>query len=188
MDCWVGTPDVEDCLSLSTSCRRQVSIIFCAIFVLSILLAGDCAVLGQTKALSTSLSKGAEQEMLDPCLGLRWRIVGNPISAGGPVRLALLSGWSARRARSRNNIAAVVSDRSLPAIRVGDQVVVEQESTQLHARLAATAIESGAVGSRMRVKLRWGNSSQITANGPVILVVVTGLRQAKWLSVDRGNG
>jgi flagella basal body P-ring formation protein FlgA len=70
-------------------------------------------------------------------------------------------------------------------IRAGDRVTVDQETQVLHARFQAVALESAAVGQRMKVRLGTGTHSAQGLDGTVIAVLATAAGQAQWLTVER---
>jgi hypothetical protein len=148
-------------------------------------------------AYGSSLSKPMQDEVrrdlirrdfLDPCLGLHWQLMDDPKHPGGPGRLVQLREMAVADAGKRFAEANVASLDATPlkapllpvVIRAGERITVEQETPVLHARLTAVALESGAVGDRLRVRLNAGKNAAMGTAGPVIAVVATGKGLARW--------
>ena len=70
------------------------------------------------------------------------------------------------------------------AIRAGDRVTLEQDTPILRARFQAIALQSAAVGQRMRVRLGAGTHSGHGLDGGVVAALVTGPGEAKWLGAE----
>jgi hypothetical protein len=81
------------------------------------------------------------------------------------------TGWAA---------VSTQADLSLPVIRAGDQVVVDQRSTVIQARFQAVALESARMGEKLRVRLSTGGNAQNTSRSAVIAVRAIGAGQAQW--------
>jgi hypothetical protein len=142
-------------------------------------------------------SKQVNREWVDPCLGSRWQLVLNSAHPSWPGRVMLVDasggGSSVRASKhlpskagsagTRGTGWAAVStqaDLSLPVIRAGDQVVVDQRSTVIQARFQAVALESARMGEKLRVRLSTGGNAQNTSRSAVIAVRAIGAGQAQW--------
>jgi hypothetical protein len=141
------------------------------------------------------------REIVDPCLGSRWQLHVDSSHPGWPGRLVLLdsaaghSGDAAGQSAYRSYAMADGIHRAgasgndfpnltLPlAIRVGEQITVEQDSEVLHARFQAIALESARVGQGMRVRLSAGTTVPLSMKGTVISVIATGMGRAKWTGI-----
>ncbi|WP_263359563.1 hypothetical protein [Acidicapsa ligni] len=156
-----------------------------AIFLV-IALAIFCAI---AKGQPLKEPNDTSMDRIDPCLGLHWHVVVNQENHSGPDRIILTDTADAqekkiaRHAAAKNILKAVAISPQI-IIHVGDQIIVDQESELLHARLPAMALESGPLGARLRARLSAGKNSQMSVNGPVISVLATGLKQAKWLPME----
>jgi hypothetical protein len=137
------------------------------------------------------------KEITDPCLGQRWQLVVDASHPGWPARMTLLNpngqrpgnhvrAGSSRSGRTSLDQADLVSGVESMIIRVGDRVTVDQDSDILRARFEAVALDSAGRGERLRVRLivaanrLQGQNSELTAPGPVIAVVATGIGLARW--------
>lgn len=125
------------------------------------------------------------REILDPCLGSRWQLVTDPAHPEWPGRLVLVE-----PPVSLPSAPAAPSPTSPPApfaIRAGDRLTVDQQTSVLHARLQAIALESARAGQTTRVRLAAGTHSARGWDGTVIAVVVTAPGQASWLASEGGR-
>jgi hypothetical protein len=136
------------------------------------------------------------REIADPCLGFHWRLIVDPAGQGRPGRLVLLdqngttAGGSASSAHTVLAPAASAPESALVIIRAGEHVVVDQDTGVVRARLNAIALESAAFGQRLRVRLIVGpglprnglsRNAELTAPGPVVSALATGVGEARWL-------
>jgi len=130
-------------------------------------------------------------DIVDPCLGFRWRLIVDPSYPSRPGRLVRLD-QNNRDDRSRGLSAHDLSLRETAAatsvlplvIRAGARVVVDQETGAVRARLNAVALESAALGHRLRVRLvlgpGMGRNAEATSPGPVISVSATAAGVVSW--------
>lgn len=97
----------------------------------------------------------------DPNLGDRWLLSQNVDHPGGPGRLLFVSAQSpgkrsqpsgAQSANALEGGSALIH----PVIRVGDRLIVEENSAVAEARLAAVALESATAGSAFNARLEIG--------------------------------
>jgi hypothetical protein len=149
------------------------------------------------------------REILDPCLGSRWQLVTDPAHPEWPGRLVLVEppvSLPSAPAAPSGALRAVALPAAIPAsfqplslapsptsppapfaIRAGDRLTVDQQTSVLHARLQAIALESARAGQTTRVRLAAGTHSARGWDGTVIAVVVTAPGQASWLASEGGR-
>lgn len=102
-----------------------------------------------------------QREIDDPGSHLRWLLVEDPSHPGGPGRMVAMGAGAGSASRR----AAAVA-KAKPVVRSGDVVQVEEHSAVVDASLQAVALNSAALGERIRVRLLVG--------GRVIAAVVLG--------------
>lgn len=108
-------------------------------------------VIARAQSVSTPHSAvGSPQHILraitDPHTGQQWLLVANEENPAGPGRLVMASCFAAHRDA---RITAF-------AIHAGDKIVVEEHGLAMDAYLEATALETAAVGSQFKVRLKIG--------------------------------
>jgi hypothetical protein len=140
---------------------------------------------GQRGSLRTPVPGEVRRELIDPCLGLHWQLVADPAHLGGPGRLVPVDETTALHVNDTLRAATTASGSSramlLPiVIRPGDRLTVEQETAVIHAQLQAVALESGAVGDHLRVRLTTDKNKAMGIAGPVISVVATAKGLVSW--------
>jgi hypothetical protein len=124
------------------------------------------------------------RELIDPCLGLHWQRVINPVHPEWPERLIPMGEVLVDPIRSQR--VAATGDARVPdarpafVIHVGEHIAVEQQTAVMYAKLQAVALESGTVGQRLRVRLNVGKDGSMSMNGPVIVVVAAAKGLARW--------
>jgi len=102
------------------------------------------------------------REIDDPHTGDRWLLVRGYTHPGGPGLLLLVS---AVKVASRQTEAG--AEIPPPIIRVGDRVVVEENTAVIEARLEAIALSPATAGSALNVRLTLGGRMvRVVAVGP----------------------
>jgi hypothetical protein len=135
------------------------------------------------------------REMIDPCLGTRWRLEADAAHPGWPARLVLVERSDGRNAIADGQLAigveqvAIVGRRSaIPvrqiAIHAGDRIELEQENGPVHARLQALALGSAAAGQALKVRLMQATSGS-NFNGPTVAAVALGPGHGRWTASER---
>jgi hypothetical protein len=130
--------------------------------------AATLAAYGQSVTVRTQNSVAALEapavmlrEIDDPHSGARWLLLPNPNHPGGPGRLVLAAGGD------RTGSAAVaIAVPARPVIRAGDELVVEENTVVVEARLEARALGSASLGNTLHARLKMG--------GKVVPVVALG--------------
>lgn len=148
------------------------------------------------------------REILDSVLGLRWRMVTDPLHRSRPARLVLVSseatdasaGWPGCPVRNELRLlpgkSAVPAPAHLatgiapakPVIQPGDHIVLVQQGSALAARLPAVALSAAAPGERVSVRLRIGNGGFGSSSGRVIAAVALEHGLARWADRNLGGG
>jgi hypothetical protein len=115
------------------------------------------------------------REIRDPHSGMCWLLVRDEAHPGGPGRLVLAEETSPlqsgdrqalNRAESRQ-AAESFTGTSVPVIRAGDRLIVEEETPVIAARLEAVALGPAAVGGEFEVRLKMGGKvMRAVAQGP----------------------
>jgi hypothetical protein len=116
------------------------------------------------------------REIDDPHSGAVWLLFRDAERPGGPGRLMLAA---QSNARARNPKDPVPVAESLPVIRAGDALIVEEHSAVVDARLEAIALGSAARGSAFKARLRIG--------GKVVRVVALAPGRAIFAPEDVGS-
>jgi len=95
------------------------------------------------------------REIDDPALGRRWLLYRDPRHPQGPGRLVAAD---APMLDHPNNSATLLpgATRSLPVIRAGDRVILEESTPIVEARLEAIALIPAFQGSPLKVRLVLG--------------------------------
>jgi hypothetical protein len=75
----------------------------------------------------------------------------------------------------------------LPVIRAGDLITVSQQTPILRAHFQAVALESGAAGQTLRVRLLGGSETLTGNQGTVVDVRAIQAGEAVWLPVGRNS-
>jgi len=130
-----------------------------------------------------ALSGALSREIVDPCLGTRWRLIADAEHPERPGRLVLADPGFVRGAVSAEKASA--SRTPTWAIRSGDRLTVAQENTVLRARFQAVALESAEAGQTMRVRLIGGADTRTGNFGTVVEVRAIRPGEAEWLGVER---
>jgi hypothetical protein len=110
----------------------------------------------------TAVSSGAVAQVLrvidDPHTGARWLLMRDDRHPAGPGRLLLTAEADRDRAIASINPNATQFDPVPvhPVIRMGDRVVVEENSAVAEVRLEAVALGPARVGSEFNVRLKIG--------------------------------
>jgi len=105
------------------------------------------------------------REIDDAPLRHRWLLERDLSHPGGPGRL-VLAAWNAPRAIS--SAASTSTPPSVPpVIRLGDRLIVEEDSPVAEARLEAVALSAAALGAPLQVRLTiGGRTTRVLALGP----------------------
>jgi hypothetical protein len=134
------------------------------------------------------------REIVDPCLGTRWQLVADAQHPERPRRLVLVNSgvYRVSNPSPAGSVPPSVSLReaspvALPVIRAGDRITVLQQTSILRARLQAVALESGAAGQTLRVRLLGGADTLTGNQGTVVDVRAMQAGEAVWLAVDRNS-
>jgi len=109
------------------------------------------------------------REIDDPWDGSRWLLRSGSNHPGGPGSLTQVADGIAEPAGKKQQAARVQ-----PVIRAGERLIVTENSKIAMSRLQAVALEVGAIGSEIKVRLLIG--------GNVIRVTVTGTNEASMLA------
>jgi hypothetical protein len=99
-------------------------------------------------------------------------VVSDPNRPGGPGRMIL-----AEDAGATPTDLGTRKSPPLPVIHAGEGVVVEEHTTTAEAYLEATALDSGAIGARISVRLKIGRKvlrAVAIAPGRALLVTAAG--------------
>jgi len=122
----------------------------------------------QSAASEAQESGGVVREIDDPHTGDRWLLVRNELVPGGPGRLVLVTahrneyGGATLRAAEQTREA-----QSLPVIRTGDRLIIEEHTARVDAVLEARALNPAAAGASLDVRLTiGGNVVRAIAMGP----------------------
>jgi hypothetical protein len=110
--------------------------------------------------------------MRDPHNGARWIVVSDPNRPGGPGRMIL-----AEDAGEAPTDLTAQKGPPVPVIQAGERVVVEEHTATAESYLEATAVDSGAIGSRIAVRLKIGRkvlSAVAIAPGRALLLTAPG--------------
>jgi len=129
-----------------------------------------------------ALSGALDREIVDPCLGTRWRLIANAEHPERPGRLVLVDRGLDRVAPPGQNTPAARAPAW--AIRSGDRLTVAQETAILRARFQAVALESAEAGQRLRVRLIGGADTRTGNFGTVVEVRAVAPGEAVWLGVE----
>jgi hypothetical protein len=157
--------------------RRSLSGLLTVVtMAVGIVLFADCI----SGAVAMGISDETRREIADPCLGSHWQLIVDAAHPGWPGKLILKSSSGDIRRDEAGTPATGVE--APPAIRVGDQVTVNQSSPVLHAQFQAIALQSASVGGMLKVRLMAGKNMPLTAQGAVIAVLAEGVKQARWLT------
>jgi hypothetical protein len=111
---------------------------------------------------ASAVSSGAAGHVLrvidDPHTGARWLLMRDDRHPAGPGRLLLTAQPDRDRAIANMNSNATQFDPVPvhPVIRMGDRVVVEENSAVAEVRLEAVALGPAGVGSEFNVRLKIG--------------------------------
>jgi hypothetical protein len=95
------------------------------------------------------------REIDDPAAHGSWLLVRDPVHLAGPGRWI----WAPRGGSSRESSAGVAAYTGVaikPVILAGDRLVVEEETSVVEARLAATALGPAPAGAALRVRIEIG--------------------------------
>lgn len=120
-----------------------------------------------------------QAEIVDPCLGTRWRLVPDTQHPERPGRLVLSESGLASPSKPSSEAAPATS----PIIRAGERVAVFQTTPMLRARFEAVALESAAAGKPMRVRLLPAGDARSGNQGTVVDVRAIAAGEAIWLGV-----
>jgi hypothetical protein len=130
----------------------------------------------------------SQRDIVDPCLGIRWQRVADAQHPERPGRLVPVDSGVVRVSNPSSPGSALLpapSTAALPVIHAGDRIAVSQQTPILRARFQAVALESGAAGQTLRVRLL-GSAQTLTGNrGTVVDVRAVQAGEAVWLTVDR---
>lgn len=163
--------------------RRAVNRLLWRITGASLLLLFFSPVRGNCLGPVAGISKDGEvrTELIDPCVGVHWRLLRDPAHPEWPGRLMLVDASETSESTHESKIAAPL------VIRVGELVTVRQDTELLHARFEAVALDAGKVGQRIRVRLRAKAAVVPDFAGRVIAVVATGPGETSWQVVEQNR-
>jgi len=126
---------------------------------------------------------------------MRWHLRQDPEHPGGPARLVSVQLDLPKETKQQGNVSASMAksvSTDLPVrptivsqliiIRVGQMVQVEQSSAALHATLQAKALESAALGQKLRVQMTGIRGFSGSTAGAILSVIATGAGMAEWAS------
>jgi hypothetical protein len=105
----------------------------------------------------TALPAQVVREIDDPNSGARWLLMRDPEHPGGPGRLIMVS--ILRKELRQDGFSGQAPDAMPPPppiIRAGEQVIVEENSPVVEARLEGVALNPAGVGSSLEVRLQIG--------------------------------
>ncbi|HVJ07580.1 MAG TPA: flagella basal body P-ring formation protein FlgA [Acidisarcina sp.] len=95
----------------------------------------------------------------DPALGKSWGLLKDCAHPGGPGRLVALAPPTAGAAKAgQGNATVAVAKREPVEIHAGETIALVEETSVVHLALQAIALESGAKGTRIKVRLVGGGS------------------------------
>jgi hypothetical protein len=115
------------------------------------------APLSSSALTSTQIAVNADvvREIDDPHSGARWLLLRDAAHPGGPGRL-VLAGGTPRITHLRETGDEVATTATLPVIRAGDRIILEEHSATTEGRLEAIALGPAAIGSSFAVRLSIG--------------------------------
>jgi hypothetical protein len=96
------------------------------------------------------------REIEDPNLGDRWELYRELNHPGGPGRWIRASIGKFRAGAQGLAEVARADPPTIPVIRMGDRVVVEEDTARVEERLEAVALGSAVTGSVVQVRLKIG--------------------------------
>ena len=101
-----------------------------------------------------------DQVIQDPAIGLSWRVESDPFHPSGPRRLIELPDAVPCRQEHIDRIGRTERTGSLNAtqrwvVRKGDSLLVSRDTRMVRTRLTAVALDGGAVGDSINVRLRF---------------------------------
>jgi hypothetical protein len=101
----------------------------------------------------------------DPHSGEVWLLLRDPGNPGGPGRLVPAAQSAKVPGSARQDLTQPI--KCAPVIRAGEQVLVEEHSARVDARLEAVALSSAAKGEKLRARLKiGGNVVVVVASAP----------------------
>jgi hypothetical protein len=109
----------------------------------------------------------------DPSTGTRWLVTRDPAHPGGPGRLLsaadVQGAWRLVTAAeaSGSSRSSLAPARTLPVIRIGDRLLVEEHTAVADATLEAIALSQALPGAPLDVRLKLGGKVlRVYAAGP----------------------
>jgi hypothetical protein len=131
-------------------------------------------------------ARGAVQRVItDPHLGLRWLLSEDPSRPGGPGLLIPIAAGQIDAPLSAGVLRSPVTANqrlplpSLPVIRTGDRLIVEENTALVEARLEAVALSPAQTGSAFNVRL--------VAGGKIVRAVALGPGRAAFATARRAR-
>jgi len=132
---------------------------------------------GSLAAQGTAADGDLLREIDDVHNGDRWLLLRNPVHPGGP---GLLVRHELRKKQNRTETETAATQSplspppSIPVIRSGDRLIVEEDTPVVSSHLEATAIGSATAGSVFEARLKIG--------GKVVRAIALGTGRAEFLS------
>ena len=107
------------------------------------------------------------REIDDPVTGDLWLLVRDPVRPAGPGRLLLVRHGDRLKAGAGGKTLPPVRVVAQPIVRAGGQVLVEEHTPVVEARLEAVALEPAVQGATFRARLTIGGTVvRVTAVSP----------------------
>ena len=123
---------------------------------------------GSSSLAAMPAAGDVQREIDDPHLGNRWLLMRDPNRPGGPgILFQAAAGQIAAPAQTKSVV--------LPVIRVGDRLIVEENTQLVEARLEAVALSPAQPGSAFNVRL--------VAGGKIVRAVALGPGRAAFAPV-----
>lgn len=127
------------------------------------------AVRAQTAARVVASASAGEvlREIDDPATGDLWLLVRDPARPAGPGRLLLVRHGARLKAGAGGKVLTPARVVAQPIVRAGGQVLVEEHTPVVEARLEAVALEPAVQGATFRARLTIGGAVvRVTAVSP----------------------
>jgi hypothetical protein len=111
------------------------------------------------------------REIDDPHSGARWLLMRNDSHPAGPGRLVLIAATCTQpeQGEHEDKSSCVAKEKTHlnPVIRTGDQLIVEENTAVIEARLEGVALGSATLGSAFDVRLKIGGKiARVVALAP----------------------
>ena len=121
----------------------------------------------QTIVSAGNFSGEVLREIDDPATGDLWLLVRDPSLPAGPGRLLLVRHGDRLKAGASGKILTPARVVAQPIVRAGGQVLVEEHTPVVEARLEAVAMEPAVQGASFRARLTIGGAVvRVTAVSP----------------------